>query len=50
MDYDWLLKLNVAIYVAMLVFWRFSIRLCPHCRGRMPKAASVCRHCGRDVK
>jgi hypothetical protein len=22
---------------------------CPHCKGRLGKGATVCKHCGRDV-
>jgi predicted amidophosphoribosyltransferase len=33
----------VAVFVAILR------QACPHCRARVPRGASVCSKCGRDL-
>jgi len=37
--------LIVAIYYLIVG----SSSKCPHCKGNIPKDASVCKHCGREI-
>ena len=29
--------------------WRKQTRTCPHCAEEVKEAATVCKHCGRDI-
>jgi len=51
-------SLTSVIFVACLIsyfIWALTLMVigrlqtCPHCRSRIEKAATVCRHCGRDL-
>ncbi|MFA6221449.1 MAG: hypothetical protein WC647_03970 [Desulfomonilaceae bacterium] len=39
----------IVINIAYAIWKDYMHRECPFCKAKIPKAASVCSHCSRDV-
>jgi len=38
------------ILIVGVPLYMLATRVCPHCKERIPKDATVCKHCARDVE
>jgi predicted amidophosphoribosyltransferase len=39
----------VALYFVRMLYDEYMQRECPYCKKKVPKAASVCSYCSREI-
>lgn len=48
-EFTYLFYFFVAVYFARAIYDDYVSRDCPYCKKKVPKAASVCSFCGREI-